>query len=202
MHASFICCPHSFHQHERQPISFCTNQKPTESFGNHSTSSPRISTRIRRRRLIWHARANIERDEGDYDVNRSNEKSDEKNREGESSSTDDTEPSNITLPDLRELFTSAGDPNCGQCKGKGSIECPICNGNGYFILTMMETTSATTCRMCRGRRSIPCPSCRAIVFKSILWWDRIPSQDDDPDENWRKGPDGPRIDWGGPPNKL
>lgn len=112
---------------------------------------------------------------------------------------EDTDVSDLSLPDLKQLFSSEGEPGCVQCEGKGEVVCPICMGKGYFSLTMMDTTSATTCRMCRGRRIIPCPTCREIVFKSIMWWDQIPSEEQDPSEEWRDGPDGPRISWGEPP---
>lgn len=110
--------------------------------------------------------------------------------------------SNVSLPDLRRLIDGAGDPDCVQCHGSGQIRCAVCDGKGMLSLTMMDTTSASTCRLCQGRRIIPCPSCRSEVFRSVLWWDQIPSKEDDPDEKWRDGPDGPRIGWGGPPDKY
>lgn len=112
----------------------------------------------------------------------------------------DTGASDLALPNLRELFAGAGRPGCEQCDGKGVIVCPVCDGKGYISLTMMDTTSSTQCRMCRGKRVIPCPSCRDIVYKSVVWWDQIPSEEDDPEEKWREGPDGePRIPWSEPP---
>lgn len=122
---------------------------------------------------------------------------------GEDSETnapsDDTSVSDLSIPDLRELLSSGGKPDCVQCHGKGEIECMVCDGKGFFSLTMMEKTSAGQCRMCRGNRVIPCPSCKEFVYKSVLWWDQVPSQEEDPNEEWRDGPDGPRIDWTGPP---
>lgn len=114
-------------------------------------------------------------------------------------STDDIEASDLALPNLRELFEGAGKPDCEQCSGKGEIQCPVCNAKGFITLTMMDTTSSSQCRMCRGQRIVPCPTCREMVYKSVLWWDQIPAQEDDPNEDWRRGPDGPRISWGDPP---
>ncbi|KAK1869125.1 hypothetical protein I4F81_011607 [Pyropia yezoensis] len=92
-----------------------------------------------------------------------------------------------------------GEPDCGQCGGAGTIGCVVCGGTGSVTMTlMMDTTSSSQCRMCRGRSRIPCPSCRAVVYKSVVWWDKIP--DDDEDEEWRKGDDGsPRMPWSPPP---
>lgn len=116
---------------------------------------------------------------------------------------DDRTASDLSLPDLQKLFYEGGDPNCDHCKGAGVITCPVCEGKGYYSVTLMDITSSSTCRMCRGRRVIPCPTCREMVFKSIMWWDQIPSEDEDPDENWRTGPDGmPRIPWGEPPTEV
>eukprot|EP00177_Eucheuma_denticulatum_P002932 GFKZ01005267.1.p2 GENE.GFKZ01005267.1~~GFKZ01005267.1.p2 ORF type:complete len:196 (-),score=14.60 GFKZ01005267.1:994-1581(-) len=112
----------------------------------------------------------------------------------------DRDASDLVLPNLKELFAGAGHPDCPQCDGDGVITCPVCDGKGYIAMTMMDTTSSTQCRMCRGSRVIPCPSCRDIVYKSVVWWDQIPSEEEDPDENWRTGPDGePRIPWTPPP---
>lgn len=107
-----------------------------------------------------------------------------------------------TLPvDYARAVDGRGKDGCEQCDGVGSIVCPVCGGKGYISMTMMDTVSAAQCRMCRGRGAIPCPSCRDFIFKSVIWWDQIPSEDEDPDENWRTGPDGqPRVPWGGPPN--
>lgn len=122
-------------------------------------------------------------------------------KETEGSSRDpDGDASDLTLPILKELFTGAGRPGCVQCDGKGVIPCPVCDAKGYIALTMMDTTSSAQCRLCRGGRSVPCPTCREIVYKSVVWWDQIPSQEEDPDEKWREGPDGnPRISWTEPP---
>lgn len=115
----------------------------------------------------------------------------------------DTDSSDLALPDLKKLFDKAGDPDCEQCYGEGEIECVVCQGKGFITLTMMGTTSSSQCRMCKGRGKIPCPSCRAVVYKSVLWWDQIPSEEEDPDEKWREGPDGePRIPWNKPPTSL
>lgn len=109
---------------------------------------------------------------------------------------DNKNVSELALPDLSSLFSSAGDPDCDVCHGDGVIPCVLCDGKGYFTLTMMDTVSSTQCRLCKGKRVIPCPSCRKEVYKSVLWWDLIPSKEDDPEENWREGPDGePRIRW-------
>lgn len=107
----------------------------------------------------------------------------------------------VSLPDLRRLMDGSGSAGCEQCGGAGQIECVVCEGKGMISITMMDTTSASTCRLCQGRRIIPCPSCRSEVFKSVLWWDKIPSPEEDPEGKWRDGPEGPRIQWGGPPNK-
>lgn len=114
---------------------------------------------------------------------------------------DDSSPSDLALPDLRELFEGAGKDGCEQCNGDGVIVCPVCNGKGFISFSMMDTVSTAQCRMCRGQRYVPCPSCRDEVYKSVLWWDLIPSPEDDPDEKWREGPDGqPRIRWGDDPS--
>ena len=118
---------------------------------------------------------------------------------GEVEDSDDVDASDLTLPNLRELFEGAGRPGCEQCDGEGEIECPVCAGKGFFSLSMMDTVSSAQCRMCRGQRNIPCPTCRDMVYKSVLWWDQIPSAEEDAEEKWRDGPDGPRIRWGDPP---
>lgn len=119
----------------------------------------------------------------------------EPDENGESEAVD-SGPSDLALPDLRSLFEGAGDPECGQCTGKGETPCPVCDAKGFVSLSMMDTVSSSQCRMCKGKRSIPCPSCRQEVYKSVLWWDLIPSKEEDPDEQWREGPDGePRIRW-------
>lgn len=126
---------------------------------------------------------------------------DPQSKEKEESARDlDDEASDLALPILKELFAGAGKPGCEQCDGKGTIPCSVCDGKGYIALTMMDTTSSAQCRLCRGGRSIPCPTCRQIVYKSVVWWDEIPSQEEDPEEKWREGPDGnPRISWTEPP---
>lgn len=113
---------------------------------------------------------------------------------------DDTNASDLSLPDLRSLFAPSGDPNCEQCEGTGTVVCPVCTGTGYFTVTMMDTVSSSQCRLCKGQKYIPCPSCRQEVYESVLWWDLVPSKEDDPDEKWREGPDGePRIKWNNNP---
>jgi hypothetical protein len=95
---------------------------------------------------------------------------------------------------------SGADPHCAQCKGSGEIECPVCDTKGFVTIDMMNTVSAVQCRLCQGRRIIPCPTCREIIYKTILWWDRIPSEEEDPDQSWQQGPDGePRMPWTPPP---
>lgn len=110
--------------------------------------------------------------------------------------SDDAEASDLALPSLKALFAGAGDPNCEQCGGRGETGCAVCNATGFIKITMMDTVSSSQCRLCRGRRCIPCPTCRKEVYKTVLWWDLIPSKEEDPEENWRTGPDGePRIRW-------
>lgn len=110
--------------------------------------------------------------------------------------SDDSTASDLTLPDLRALFEPAGDPDCEQCEGAGVVPCMVCGGTGVFTMTMMDTVSTTTCRMCKGKKYMPCPSCRSEVYSSVLWWDLIPSKEDDPEEKWRDGPDGEvRFRW-------
>ncbi|KAI0566713.1 Heat shock protein DnaJ [Gracilaria domingensis] len=106
---------------------------------------------------------------------------------------EDDDEVQITIPNAFEV---SGDPDCVQCTGNGEVDCPVCNGTGFFTLTIMETVSSSQCRMCSGRKIIPCPTCRQIVFKSVLWWDQIPSEEEDPEEKWRDGPDGPKFRWG------
>lgn len=188
---SFIapCWSHYLKNSTTSTDSFIVESEHVKSWSNQSRFSVERSQRnlrCRDRRSTLIAQIN-------------SEGSREDNSGTENPNSSDKDASDLSLPDLKELFAEGGDPGCEQCEGKGTISCPVCNGKGYFSLTMMDTTSATTCRMCRGRRSIPCPSCREAVFKSILWWDRIPSEDEDPNEDWRNGPDGPRIEWGGPP---
>lgn len=122
--------------------------------------------------------------------------------EGAQAAKGSTSPSDVSLPDLRRLMDGSGSVGCEQCGGAGQIECVVCEGKGMLSLVMMDTTSASTCRLCQGRRIIPCPSCRSEVFRSVLWWDEIPSQEEDPEGKWRDGPDGPRIKWGSPPNEI
>lgn len=114
-------------------------------------------------------------------------------------SADDTEESDLALPNLKELFAGAGRAGCEQCGGSGEIPCPVCEAKGFVTLSMLDTVSSAQCRLCRGQRAIPCPTCRRLVYKSITWWDQIPSKDEDPDEKWKDGPDGPRISWSEPP---
>lgn len=120
---------------------------------------------------------------------------------GAAKKPDDSTASDLALPNLRDLFEAVGDPDCEQCGGAGWITCAVCDGKGFFTLTMMDTVSSTQCRMCRGQGKIPCPSCRAEVYDSVLWWDLIPSKEDDPEEKWRDGDEdgNPRISWGGNP---
>jgi hypothetical protein len=95
---------------------------------------------------------------------------------------------------------AGADPNCTQCKGNGEIECPVCDSKGFVSLEMMNTVSATQCRLCQGRRIVPCPTCRTVIYESIVWWDRIPSEEEDPEQSWQEGPDGdPRMPWTPPP---
>lgn len=102
--------------------------------------------------------------------------------------------------DLVRAMSGKGKDDCVQCAGAGSVACPVCGATGFVRMTMMDTVSASQCRLCRGRCAVPCPSCREFVYKSVMWWDEIPSEEEDPDENWRKGPDGtPRVPWSPPP---
>jgi hypothetical protein len=102
--------------------------------------------------------------------------------------------------DLTRAVTGRGEEGCEQCTGVGSVACPVCSAKGFLSISMMETVSATQCRLCRGRCVIPCPTCRSVIFKSVVWWDLIPSEEDDPEEKWRTGPDGrPRMPWSPPP---
>lgn len=102
--------------------------------------------------------------------------------------------------DLVRAVGGKGKEGCEQCAGVGSIACPLCGSKGFISISMMETVSAVQCRLCRGRCAIPCPTCREFIYKSVVWWDQIPSEEDDPDENWRVGPDGnPRVPWSPPP---
>ncbi len=119
-----------------------------------------------------------------------------KDEESSARTEEDSEASDLALPDLRALFESAGDPNCEQCTGSGITPCPVCDAKGFFSLTMMDTVSSSQCRLCKGKKNIPCPTCRAEVYKSVLWWDLIPSKEEDPEEKWREGPEWePRFRW-------
>lgn len=112
---------------------------------------------------------------------------------------DDASASKEVEASLRALFEIGADENCVQCIGKGEIECPLCMGKGFTSMRMMDVVSSSTCRLCHGRCIAPCPTCREEVYRSVLWWDRIPT--DDVEERWREGPDGPRIEWGGNPTE-
>jgi hypothetical protein len=102
--------------------------------------------------------------------------------------------------DVARAVEGKGKEGCEQCVGVGSIACPVCSGKGFSTISMMETVSAAQCRLCRGKCAIPCPTCREFIYKSVVWWDEIPSEEEDPDQNWRTGPDGnPRIPWSPPP---
>lgn len=66
---------------------------------------------------------------------------------------------------------------------------------------MLDTVSSAQCRMCRGGREVPCPSCRQVVYKSVVWWDQVPNEEEDPEQKWRfeGGDDEARITWGDNP---
>ena len=105
------------------------------------------------------------------------------------------------LPNLKELFSSGGAPGCEQCGGTGEIPCPVCQAQGFVSLTMMSTVSSAQCRMCRGGCRIPCPTCRKIVYKSVVWWDKVPDVEEDPEQKWKLegGDDEVKFQWGGNP---
>lgn len=75
------------------------------------------------------------------------------------------------LPDYARLWSAAGDPDCVQCVGVGHIECPVCQGKGFYTMEIFSTVSSDTCRMCMGRKKIPCPTCKQMLYKSVIWWD-------------------------------
>ncbi|CAN8074130.1 unnamed protein product [Agarophyton chilense] len=126
--------------------------------------------------------------------------SDETNEETTSDHPEQTQPlEEVDLP-VPNAFEVSGEPGCIQCSGKGEIDCPVCDAKGFYSINLMDTVSSSSCRLCMGRRTIPCPSCRQIVYKSVLWWDQIPSAEEDPEQKWTDGPDGPRFGWGENPS--
>lgn len=108
-------------------------------------------------------------------------------------------PSGLT-DNLSKVISGTGSEGCKQCAGVGSIACPVCGSKGYVSINMMDTVSAGQCRLCRGKCVVPCPSCRDFIYRAVVWWDQIPEEGEDPDENWRVDEDGnPRIPWSPPP---
>lgn len=110
------------------------------------------------------------------------------------------ETPSASTDNLSKVIVGTGSEGCEQCAGVGSIACPVCGSKGYVSMNMMDTVSAGQCRLCRGKCVIPCPSCRDFIYRAVVWWDQIPDDEEDPEENWRNDDEGnPRIPWSPPP---
>jgi len=46
---------------------------------------------------------------------------------------------------------------CSECKGKGSIACPVCRGQGR---QPSSNASQRPCMSCHGKGTSVCPMCR------------------------------------------
>lgn len=91
----------------------------------------------------------------------------------ESSSTTPSQPTS-NAPSQPE---ASGDV-CTYCKNVGEVDCPVCEGRGYFGRTI-------TCYYCRGAKRIECPLCVDDVYK-FSYVRTSPSEDSQPDSSLKQ----------------